>query len=313
MTCHRCPSPMPSFPIATLTVQPWPDPVIDAVGHEVRSPYVERFWLGLLGPSSTWLLRRLVAGLDERARRLRARPGPHRHRARPRRPVRAALAVPPLDRPVLPVRRRPPDRRDHPAGAAQAPAAHPDPDRPASRRLCSRPTRRGPTRPRPASRSTSCGSEPAASPSPSSSSARTPRPPSASSTPGGCTPPSPTKPSPGRSQHRSVTRARSRQTTYRPRPRRASPRRATRLTCGSNQTGVLDRGALEPDDVGAGVGVEVGEERGVGARHREAAARRGAARPAEPEVVGGAAGRVPEDVVDARRRRRRPPTAGRCR
>jgi hypothetical protein len=39
--------------------------VIDAVGHDVRSPYVERFWLGLLGPSSTWLLRRLVARLDE--------------------------------------------------------------------------------------------------------------------------------------------------------------------------------------------------------------------------------------------------------
>ena len=54
-----------AFPIASLTVQPWPDPVIDAVGHEVRSLYVERFWLGLLGPSSTWLLRRLVARLDE--------------------------------------------------------------------------------------------------------------------------------------------------------------------------------------------------------------------------------------------------------
>src|SRR5688572_32541964 len=56
---------MPSFPITTLTVQPWPDPVIDAVGHSVHSLYVERFWLGLLGPSSTWLLRRLVARLDE--------------------------------------------------------------------------------------------------------------------------------------------------------------------------------------------------------------------------------------------------------
>jgi hypothetical protein len=56
--------PAPSFPSPVLTVQPWPDPVIDAVGHEVRSLYVERFWLGLLGPSSTWLLRRLVTGLD---------------------------------------------------------------------------------------------------------------------------------------------------------------------------------------------------------------------------------------------------------
>jgi hypothetical protein len=53
-----------AFPLASLTVQPWVDPVIDAVGHDVRSPYVERFWLGLLGPSSTWLLRRLVTRLD---------------------------------------------------------------------------------------------------------------------------------------------------------------------------------------------------------------------------------------------------------
>ncbi|MFL6205008.1 MAG: hypothetical protein ACJ739_06625 [Acidimicrobiales bacterium] len=55
---------LPSFPVDTLTVRPWIDDVIDAVGHEVRSPYVEQFWLGLLGPSSTWLLRRLVARFD---------------------------------------------------------------------------------------------------------------------------------------------------------------------------------------------------------------------------------------------------------
>jgi hypothetical protein len=56
---------LPTFPLATLRIQVWPDPVIDAVGHDVRSPYVERFWLGLLGPSSAWLLRRLVAQLEE--------------------------------------------------------------------------------------------------------------------------------------------------------------------------------------------------------------------------------------------------------
>lgn len=55
----------PSFLTTSLTVRPWPDPVIDEVGHRVHSAYVERFWLGLLGPSSTWLLRRLVARLDE--------------------------------------------------------------------------------------------------------------------------------------------------------------------------------------------------------------------------------------------------------
>ena len=56
---------LPTFPLPTLTVQPWPDPVIDAVGHDVRSAYVEHFWLGVLGPSATWLLRRLAAGLDD--------------------------------------------------------------------------------------------------------------------------------------------------------------------------------------------------------------------------------------------------------
>ena len=47
-----------------LTVVPWPDDVIDALGHDPRSNYVETYWLGTLGPSTTWLLRRLVAGLD---------------------------------------------------------------------------------------------------------------------------------------------------------------------------------------------------------------------------------------------------------
>jgi hypothetical protein len=48
----------------TLVVAPWNDPVVDAVGHEVRSTYVELFWLNVLGPSAMWALRRLVAGLD---------------------------------------------------------------------------------------------------------------------------------------------------------------------------------------------------------------------------------------------------------
>ncbi len=57
--------PPPTFPVPTLAVRPWPDPVIDAVGHDVRSAYVERFWLSVLGPSASWLLRRLVAGFDD--------------------------------------------------------------------------------------------------------------------------------------------------------------------------------------------------------------------------------------------------------
>lgn len=53
-------SPLPSV----LVVLPWHDPVVDAVGYDARSPYVELFWLGILGPTSTFLLRRLVTGFD---------------------------------------------------------------------------------------------------------------------------------------------------------------------------------------------------------------------------------------------------------
>ena len=57
--------PAPVLPITdTLTIRPWPDPVIDALGHDPRSTYVETFWLGVLGPSTTWLLRHFAAGLD---------------------------------------------------------------------------------------------------------------------------------------------------------------------------------------------------------------------------------------------------------
>ena len=55
--------PVPA-PAGTLTIRPWPDPVIDSLGHDPRSHYVETYWLGILGPSTTWLLRRLVAGLE---------------------------------------------------------------------------------------------------------------------------------------------------------------------------------------------------------------------------------------------------------
>lgn len=54
----------PTYPITNLAVEAWPDPVIDSIGHEARSAYVERFWLGMLGPSATWLLRRLVGELE---------------------------------------------------------------------------------------------------------------------------------------------------------------------------------------------------------------------------------------------------------
>jgi hypothetical protein len=53
-----------TFTSDTLTIRPWADEVIDALGFDPRSPYVERFWLGVLGPSTTWLLRRTAAGFD---------------------------------------------------------------------------------------------------------------------------------------------------------------------------------------------------------------------------------------------------------
>lgn len=49
---------------ATVMVVPWHDPIVDAVGFDVRSNYVELFWLNVLGPTATWTLRRLVTGLD---------------------------------------------------------------------------------------------------------------------------------------------------------------------------------------------------------------------------------------------------------
>jgi hypothetical protein len=49
---------------ATLVVLPWADPVIDPIGHDPRSRYVELFWLGVLGPTATLLLRRFADGLE---------------------------------------------------------------------------------------------------------------------------------------------------------------------------------------------------------------------------------------------------------
>jgi hypothetical protein len=58
----RSPSPAE---IEFIRIVGWPDPVIDRLGYDPRSLYVETFWLGILGPTCTWLMRRLVTGLDE--------------------------------------------------------------------------------------------------------------------------------------------------------------------------------------------------------------------------------------------------------
>jgi hypothetical protein len=47
-----------------LRIEAWADPVIEKLGFDPRSWYVEQFWLPLLGPTSTWFVRRVAAGLD---------------------------------------------------------------------------------------------------------------------------------------------------------------------------------------------------------------------------------------------------------
>ena len=66
------PSPRPQPPSPrTMEISPmleivaWSDPPVEGSGHDPRSIYVERFWLGILGPSATWLLRRFARGLEE--------------------------------------------------------------------------------------------------------------------------------------------------------------------------------------------------------------------------------------------------------
>jgi hypothetical protein len=61
-TVSLLPADVPSASV--LPIRPWADGVIDALGHDPRSAYVERFWLGILGPSTTWLLRHMAARLD---------------------------------------------------------------------------------------------------------------------------------------------------------------------------------------------------------------------------------------------------------
>lgn len=54
----------PIFPEDRLLVRPLIDPVLDALGHDPRSAYVEQYWLSVLGPSAILLLRRLANGIE---------------------------------------------------------------------------------------------------------------------------------------------------------------------------------------------------------------------------------------------------------
>ena len=48
----------------TIRIHPWADQIIDTLGHDPRSLYVETFWLPTLGPSTLFLLRRLAGCFD---------------------------------------------------------------------------------------------------------------------------------------------------------------------------------------------------------------------------------------------------------
>lgn len=44
----------------------WDDPVVRRIGFAHDHPYVESHWLPVLGPTATWLLRRLATGVLDR-------------------------------------------------------------------------------------------------------------------------------------------------------------------------------------------------------------------------------------------------------
>ncbi len=50
--------------LATIVVLPWHDPIVEPLGFDAHSDYVELFWLPILGPTASWALRRLAAGFE---------------------------------------------------------------------------------------------------------------------------------------------------------------------------------------------------------------------------------------------------------
>ena len=63
-TQHSNKKPIEIDASGSMIVLPWVDPVVDQIGFDVRGAYVETFWLGILGPTTTWLLRRIDSGFD---------------------------------------------------------------------------------------------------------------------------------------------------------------------------------------------------------------------------------------------------------
>jgi hypothetical protein len=59
-------TPTPSLPPdALIDIVHWSDPVVEANGFHISDTYNELFWLPILGPTATWLLRRLAGGLEQ--------------------------------------------------------------------------------------------------------------------------------------------------------------------------------------------------------------------------------------------------------
>ena len=47
-----------------LHLVPWRDELVESLGYDIRGSYVERFWLPILGPTATWILRRSADVFD---------------------------------------------------------------------------------------------------------------------------------------------------------------------------------------------------------------------------------------------------------
>jgi hypothetical protein len=45
-------------------IRPWSDPIVDERGHDPRSAYVERYWLSVIGPTATLIMRRFADEFD---------------------------------------------------------------------------------------------------------------------------------------------------------------------------------------------------------------------------------------------------------
>ena len=107
-----------------IRVMPWPDPVLDAIGHDPRSWYVETFWLPTLGPTALLLLRHLADRFEHEPQGRRPAGRRHRGRARARSTRGSAVAADPQPHPPAAVRARLLRRRRHDRGAQTLPPVH---------------------------------------------------------------------------------------------------------------------------------------------------------------------------------------------